>query len=555
MLRRSGMISFSAPLLRSALYEMLGHGERSRLHRRAAHALWSAGAPAHEAADHLMHADGEGEPWATEVLRRAAGGTAPAAAAGYLRRALDEDAAAGKRGDLLAELAAAELSGGGSDAARHLAEAIDLLPPGEDRAEACDQLACALWGLGRYAEAGRAFTEGLEELGGQHGQIGSRLSAGCVAAARVQGGADAKLFPRLDGAALDSNAEEPAVAAELALELLMAGGTRADVVRLAERALTDGVLLRRQTAGGPSFQAAVCALVWADDLDAAEVAATLAIEDAKSRDIQPALGTMLLLRACARFRRGALPEAEADIEAARGRLPVPLPVPLAGPDVLLAEIRLEQGRPAAARECAGRAVEQAGRRAESTAAGQIEHALALVARGRVELILADPLAALADLLECGRRLSEAEVRNPAVAPWRSLAALAALRLGERERAAATGSRGARPRPRLRRAAGARRRPCGDARERGRARSAPASCAPPWRRSSARRPSWSAPMRSPSWARSCAAAGSAGPRARRCAARSTWPCAAAPTPWPGAPARSSWRPARGRGGRASAGPAR
>jgi DNA-binding NarL/FixJ family response regulator len=144
---------------------------------------------------------------------------------------------------------------------------------------------------------------------------------------------------------------------------------------------------------------------------------------------------MLLLRACARFRRGALPKAEADIEAARGRLPVPLPVPLAGPDVLLAEIRLEQGRPAAARECAGRAVEQAGSRAESTAAGRIEHALALVARGRVELILADPLAALADLLECGRRLSEAEVRNPAVAPWRSLAALAALRLGERERAA------------------------------------------------------------------------------------------------------------------------
>ena len=110
---------------------MLGHRERSRLHRRAAHALWSAGAPANEAADHLMHADGEGEAWATEVLRRAAGGTPPAAAAGYLRRALDEDAAAGRRGDLLAELAAAELSGGGSDAARHLAEAIDLLPPGE----------------------------------------------------------------------------------------------------------------------------------------------------------------------------------------------------------------------------------------------------------------------------------------------------------------------------------------------------------------------------------------------------------------------------------------
>jgi DNA-binding NarL/FixJ family response regulator len=433
VLRRSGMIAFSAPLLRSALYEMIGHGERSRLHRRAAHALWSSGAPPVDAADHLMRADGAGEQWATEVLRRGAVGVSPPTAVAYLRRALGEDAA-GPRADLLAELAAAELSGGGSDAARHLAEAVDLLPPGEDRAEACDQLACVLWGLGRYAEAGRAFAEGLEELGGQLGRVGSRLSAGCVATARVLGGVNR--LPRPDGAALDSNAHEPAMAAELALELLLAGGPRAEVLGLAERALADGHLLRQQTAGGPSFQAAVCALVWSDELNAAEQAATAAIEDAESRDIGPALGVMLLLRGASRFRRGALSEAERDIAAARGRLPAPLPVPLPGPDALLAEIRLEQGRPAAARDSSARAVDEAARRIESSAAGRVEYALALAARGRVELFLADPLAALSDLLECGRRLDEAEVRNPAVAPWRSLAAVAALRLGERERAAA-----------------------------------------------------------------------------------------------------------------------
>ena len=44
LLRRSGMIVFSAPLVRSALYGMLGHGERSQLHRRAAHALGAAAA-------------------------------------------------------------------------------------------------------------------------------------------------------------------------------------------------------------------------------------------------------------------------------------------------------------------------------------------------------------------------------------------------------------------------------------------------------------------------------------------------------------------------------
>ncbi|HEX3278778.1 MAG TPA: AAA family ATPase [Thermoleophilaceae bacterium] len=436
LLQRSGMIAFSAPLVRSALYGMLGHGERSRLHRRAAHALWSGGGSPTEAAEHLMRADGAAEAWATEALRRAAAEVEPAQAAAYLRRALAEDAAAGRRAELLAELAAAELSGGGSDAARHLAEAVDLLPPGRERAHACDQLACALWGLGRYAEAGRAFAEGLDDLGAELDRVGVRLSAGCVAAARVQGAAAAPRLPRPDGAALESNSDEPAMAAELALELLMAGGPRADVAALAQRALAEGQLMRRQTSGGPSFQAAVCALIWADELQVAEPAASLAIQDAQSRDIRPALGVMLLLRACARFRRGALAEAARDAEAARERVPAPLPVPLPGPDALLAEIRLEQGRPAAARDCAARAVERSAAHADSTAAGLIEHALALAARGRVELSLADPLAARSDLLECGRRLREAEVRNPAVAPWRSLAALAALRLGERERAAA-----------------------------------------------------------------------------------------------------------------------
>jgi DNA-binding NarL/FixJ family response regulator/tetratricopeptide (TPR) repeat protein len=435
VLQRSGMIAFEAPLLRSALYEMLGHGERSQLHRRAAYALWRGGGAPSEAAAHLMRADGAGEEWATEVLRRAASDAEPAQATTYLRHALTENAAADRRAELLAELAAAELSGGGSDAARHLAEAVDLLPPGRDRAEACDQLACALWGLGRYAEAARAFDEGLEEIGPDSGAVGLRLSAGRVAATRVLGASDGQRLPLPDGAALGSNSGEPAMAAELALELLMAGGPRADVAGLAERALTGGELMRRQTSGGPSFQAAVCALLWADELESAERAVTLAIEDAQRRDIRPALGVMLMLRACARFRRGALADAARDAEAARERVPAPLPVPLPGPDSLLADIRLEQGRVAATRDGAARAVERSARGADSTAAGVVEHALALGARGRVELALADPLAALADLLECGRRLREAEVRNPAIAPWRSHAALAALRLGERERAA------------------------------------------------------------------------------------------------------------------------
>jgi DNA-binding CsgD family transcriptional regulator len=428
VLRRSGMVAFSAPLLRSALYSMLGHGERSRLHRRAARALALAGAPTAAAAEHLMRVEGAGEAWATEVLRNAAHeATTPADTAAYLRRALAEEPPAHARAALLAELAANELSGNSSDAARHLAEAVDLLPPGTERAHACEQLARLLWGLGRYAEASGAFAEGLDELGGRGGGVAARLSAGCAAAGRVLRDAGHRGLPRLDLSALSSPSHEPAAGAVLALELVLAGGDRDRAAELAGRALADGLLLREQTSGGPAYQAAVCALVWADELDAAEHAATLGITDAEQRGMEPALGVMLLLRGCARFRRGPLPEACEDALAAGVRAPTLLPVPLPPPAALLAEIRLHQGRLGEAGEAAGIALDARG--------GRVQHALALSTRARVALAEGDPRAALADLLECGSRLREAEVRNPAVAPWRSLAATAALRLGERDRAA------------------------------------------------------------------------------------------------------------------------
>jgi DNA-binding CsgD family transcriptional regulator len=61
------------------------------------------------------------------------------------------------------------------------------------------------------------------------------------------------------------------------------------------------------------------------------------------------------------------------------------------------------------------------------------HAL-LHQRGRLRTALGDHRAALRDHLECGRRLERHGVRNVAVHPWRSHAALAYLRLGETDAA-------------------------------------------------------------------------------------------------------------------------
>lgn len=54
----------------------------------------------------------------------------------------------------------------------------------------------------------------------------------------------------------------------------------------------------------------------------------------------------------------------------------------------------------------------------------------LYARGMLRLATGEPAAALADLLECGRRQDERQVRSPIVTPWRSAAADCHTLLGE-----------------------------------------------------------------------------------------------------------------------------
>ncbi|MFB6888813.1 AAA family ATPase [Kitasatospora sp. NPDC056327] len=53
----------------------------------------------------------------------------------------------------------------------------------------------------------------------------------------------------------------------------------------------------------------------------------------------------------------------------------------------------------------------------------------LYARGLLRLASGEPAEALADLLECGRRQAERQVRSPIVTPWRSAAAECHLQLG------------------------------------------------------------------------------------------------------------------------------
>ena len=151
------------------------------------------------------------------------------------------------------------------------------------------------------------------------------------------------------------------------------------------------------------------------------------------------------LRASAREWSGDLGGAEADAVAALALLPADDPIVL--PSVLsaLTDVYIERGSPEAATALlrdswpTGRAATDAQRQ---PGAG--------VPRPARAAAWAMPRAALADLEEAGRRALAIAYVNPMALMWRSYAALAAARLGERDQAHELIAGGARDRAPLRR---------------------------------------------------------------------------------------------------------
>jgi ATP/maltotriose-dependent transcriptional regulator MalT len=95
----------------------------------------------------------------------------------------------------------------------------------------------------------------------------------------------------------------------------------------------------------------------------------------------------------------------------------------------LVECHIERGDAAAAR----RELDAHGEEGGAVDPGTYQ---LLASRGRLEFVLGQPGKALDGLLEAGRVQGRLGWSNPSMYPWRSLAAAAALRIGDRQRAQA-----------------------------------------------------------------------------------------------------------------------
>ncbi|MCP2242581.1 tetratricopeptide repeat protein [Lentzea aerocolonigenes] len=361
---------------------------RAALHLRAARALRTHGATDREVADHLLETSPGLEPWAGEVLDRAAqeavnqGDTSGAAR--LLWRALREPVANPARA--LRMLGVAELVGGLPGATARLREAHQS---DVDDAESAVALSYALHAEGEPAEL-------VAVLAGGPPWAQAHLA--------VHGLAWQEAVP--SAVPLDTPAG-------VLHHVLVGDIGAAEAVALVS---TDGVL---------SSLASAMTLNLADSLDAA-----LAVLDDVDRSQPPALRALTyVMRANVQRRKGDLVSARADLALADDQLRQDRRwhAVTTWHAALLADILLEEGRLDEADAVIAEASTEEARRVWP-------YGGLLTVRGRLLTARGDDHDALEAFLAAGRHCALWPYRNPAVLAWRSGAALACAATGDGERA-------------------------------------------------------------------------------------------------------------------------
>jgi len=433
VLSREPGLSFVHPMVRVAIEAERPEFERAEAHRRAACMLMAERAPLERLAPHLLAGRPDNDPRAVEVLleagERALVGGAPDSAIRLLRRALKEPPPPERRPEVLLALGRAEGAAGAPGAIDRLTGALDLIGDPSGRAAAALDAGRLLISHARWEDAVETLERGLDELNGTDDSLRARLEAAHVAATRVApGSVHPHARVELDDTTLESTVPGRLILARAAAARALRGTSAAEVHGLATRALAGGALLEDETSDGIGFYLAVFALVVAEDLQTAELAAATAVDDAQKRGSVLGFATACHFRSLAVLRRGRIPDAEADTVNTLEARQYGWRLSLASAVAAQAECLVERGELEAAGRELGRLVSEHGTPRDLGAYRFVG------VRGHVRLLQLSPANALQDLLETGRLLRELGGDNPAVFPWRSLASAASLALGDREEA-------------------------------------------------------------------------------------------------------------------------
>jgi DNA-binding CsgD family transcriptional regulator len=393
------------PALATRVLAGMPAGARADLARRAAELGHRVALPGDRLAALVAQAPPLHTEWAVHTLRAAAARRPADEATALLTRALREDVPA-QRAEVLLDLARAESAADREISTRRLEEVLlGAGPEVPDRAlvAAADLLQAG----GDAPTADRAIAVACAR----------RPDQAALAAIGWLAANDSAAEPVLP-APVTTRAEQladPVLAAVAGWRLAMRGRHRARAREFAVAALAVA-----GQDGPPGARILACRVLrCTGDLAAAVAGLDDVVAGARRTGARQAAAQALVERARCELARGGLTRAADDLAAARAELPAdrwhPRLLPaLAGLDAVRA---LVEGDVTEAERVLATPLPAA-------ATGGTAWAYHQYAHGCLRLALADPVAALPPLLDCGRVLTVRRQTSPALSAWRSMAAIA-----------------------------------------------------------------------------------------------------------------------------------
>jgi DNA-binding CsgD family transcriptional regulator len=428
-------LRFVHPVIRDGLEASLDSGGMGRAHRCAARLLHADAAPPGQVAAHLVRVRPAGDGWVLARLREAARSAmdsgAPRAAAGLLDRALAEPPPPEQRAVVLREAARAEVTAGRQRAFALLEEALRAAAGPRDRAGIALEVAGAYAALFRWVDAVDVIERALAELGDADRELTDRLEGELV----VCGLHDARRADRVApvlarlGSRRPEAASEPVAVAQ-AMAMVLAGRPAGQIAALLEDALEHA---------GPAVEnwdtraALLWALVVAERFgtvgESLKPMLTQVHRSGSARGFVAAYSTLGLLK----LRLGALDEADAAARVALRVLTEGDFAPGLGfAATVLSDVAVEAGQLDEAQTLLDLLPQQGWPAGVATV-------LIPAARGRLRLAQGRAADALADFRACGALFGAdawgMPIRDTGYVHARSGAALALLRLGQRQHAA------------------------------------------------------------------------------------------------------------------------
>ncbi|MGZ4304741.1 MAG: ATP-binding protein, partial [Solirubrobacteraceae bacterium] len=317
-----GVIRFTHPILRTAIYGDLSAAERERLHCSASKILQHRGAPTGQIAAHLMQTEPGADLEAVSLLRHAArdalGLGDAAGAAALLARALNEPPAPADRGAVVLELGQALARAGAPRAIAPLSEIVAHSDDEEAIVAAAIELSGMLFFAGRPAEGAAILHQAQQRVppdGLGREQLDVALLGASYTSLSARRAADPMISQLRDPGGPARGMLEATTLGILAMDEAMYMRSAATARDLGRRALAAGLPLEPHRGGNWAILA-LAALALSDDYEASMQGLDAILAQARRRGVALTVANVSALRALVSWREGDLNSAEADAQAA-----------------------------------------------------------------------------------------------------------------------------------------------------------------------------------------------------------------------------------------------